>query len=264
MLILHLRKQHSIILKPRENSGNRGHRPTNKYFCFVNNSKRQYDVERFGCPSCWFHCQKMYPETFERHIISEHLGENIKEEETYDDDYENEEEENVGSSTEEFIHVEVPGEESSGDENELDQMNIEEEEEEEEYDEMSKEEPEGYISANEEFDQMDHNDEEQKSNNEIEQVSVEGPNNGGYEELDQSTNSNEVYKIDNDSDEYEEEILSSNAMQNEVQQECIASTPNGATIPKKRDRIQDLYKQVSVKFMELGSLYQELEQLGDL
>lgn len=89
-LIIHFRKQHSIALFPRKQNARR---PESKLFRFESDSKKYYDPGHYGCPSCWFQCQKYRLDTLENHIITEHVAVDAVEEEEYGSQEYNEEEE---------------------------------------------------------------------------------------------------------------------------------------------------------------------------
>lgn len=47
------------------------HRPRSNLYHFENNPNKQCDVQRYGCPTCWYHCRKSI-EKMAADIIKEH------------------------------------------------------------------------------------------------------------------------------------------------------------------------------------------------
>jgi hypothetical protein len=67
-VINHVENMHGYILNPRQIGH---HRPQSNHYSFENDVKKEWDVQHFGCPSCWFHCPKNF-ETLMEHIMEEH------------------------------------------------------------------------------------------------------------------------------------------------------------------------------------------------
>jgi hypothetical protein len=67
-VINHVQTMHGCILYPRAIGY---HRPSENYYEFENDIKKKWNVQHFGCPSCWFHCPKNFEDLME-HIMSKH------------------------------------------------------------------------------------------------------------------------------------------------------------------------------------------------
>lgn len=67
-VISHVENMHGYILNPRQIGH---HRPPSNKYSYENDIKKKWDVQHFGCPSCWFHCPQNF-ETLMQHIMIEH------------------------------------------------------------------------------------------------------------------------------------------------------------------------------------------------
>lgn len=80
------------------------HRPPSTYYSYKNDINKKWDVQHFGCPSCWFHCPKKFEESM-HHFMTAHADIKVEDfiQETLEDysDEERddaEEEENIGTT----------------------------------------------------------------------------------------------------------------------------------------------------------------------
>lgn len=75
-VINHVKREHGYILKARS-PGHR--RPADGFYAYENGRNRPWQVQHFGCPSCWYHTPKVnHIEQLMKHIMEEHKPDRIE------------------------------------------------------------------------------------------------------------------------------------------------------------------------------------------
>lgn len=69
-IINHIKKVHGYLLEPRQIGY---HRPADGSYTFENSRNRSWQVQHYGCPSCWYHTPKInHIEHLMKHIMETH------------------------------------------------------------------------------------------------------------------------------------------------------------------------------------------------